>query len=87
LRESTEEADAMTVTAIKLTGDEVRRLNDLATRRGETVEKLTRLAVVDFLDRHESDDWRTVLLAASGLWADRTDLPDFQELRAEVDRR
>ncbi|MGC1276248.1 MAG: hypothetical protein WBC44_21295 [Planctomycetaceae bacterium] len=80
-------AETMILTAIELTDDEARRLNELATRRGESFEQLTRRAVVDFLDRNEPDDWRAAIHAASGIWADRTDLPDFQALRAEFDRR
>ena len=74
------------VTQVRLTEDEAYRLDELAMRLGRTSEDLVREAVADLLSRSEREDRLTRMRAARGLWADRDDLPDLRELRAEWDR-
>jgi hypothetical protein len=31
-------------------------------------------------------DWKAALMQAAGIWEDRTDLPDFEEIRRSMDR-
>lgn len=37
-------------------------------------------------ERKKTTDWREALKRVEGMWKDRDDLPDFQELRREWDR-
>ena len=76
-------------TQIYLTPRECKALGILAGRTGRTRSDLIREAVDRFLAERgvESLADRTELLRqARGVWADRTDLPDFAALRREWDR-
>jgi hypothetical protein len=33
-----------------------------------------------------TDDWKSALLQAAGMWKDRDDLPDFDEIRRSMNR-
>ncbi len=80
----------MTITQVRLTEDEARRLGELAAQSGETAEALARRAVTDFLASHEPRDWRVGLRAACGIWAERTATdrrPIVRSVSANVKRR
>jgi predicted DNA-binding protein len=76
-------------TQIYLTPQERKALGTLAARTGRTQSDLIREALDRFLEESGADELsdRTALLRhGRGLWANRTDLPDFAALRREWDR-
>jgi hypothetical protein len=85
----------MSVIKIKLNEQNSRRADELARRTGKTPETLVNEAFERFANvaTHESEEererflaWREALLGIEGMWKDRDDLPDFQELRKSWDR-
>ncbi len=73
-------------TRIYLTERQRRELADMATATGKKQSELIREAV-DRLIEKESRAWReAVLQKTAGIWKDRTDLPDFDEIRSDWDR-
>jgi hypothetical protein len=82
-------ASAMHRTQIYLTPRERKALGTLAARTGRTRSDLIREALDRFLEENGADalsDRRALLHHGRGLWADRTDLPDFAAVRREWDR-
>lgn len=76
-------------TQIYLTPRERKALGTLAARTGRTRSDLIREALDRFLEERGADalsDRTALLHQGKGLWADRTDLPDFVALRREWDR-
>ena len=71
---------------IYLTLEQSRELKKLAMRSGKRQSELIREAVDALLAAAEKPGWKSDLMAAAGLWADRDDLPDFTRLRTEMDR-
>ena len=83
---------------VTLTDDNTAKLSDLARLTGKTPEMLANEAVEKFSasatqslqdDADEAEKfqrWRAALLQVAGMWADRDDLPDFDELRKSWDR-
>jgi hypothetical protein len=76
----------MATAHIHLTDQETEALREIAQRTGKTEEELLRQAVESILAGFQHDQQLTLLRAGRGLWKDRTDLPDFASLRAEIDR-
>lgn len=73
-------------TQIYLTERQRRELADMARTTGRKQSELIREAV-DRLIEQEGRSWREeVLRRTAGLWKDRTDLPEFNEIRSEWDR-
>jgi hypothetical protein len=76
----------MTIAQITLTDAAAQALSELAQQSGKTRDDLLREAVEQFLTRHRTADRLPLLRQGRGLWKDRTDLPSWQDLRAEMDR-
>jgi hypothetical protein len=78
----------MATAQIELSPAQIAGLAELARETGKSQEDLLRDAVNSFLEEAGFDtiDWRAALRAGEGLWEHRTDLPDFDQLRAELDR-
>jgi predicted transcriptional regulator len=73
-------------TQIYLTAEEKRSLNELAERNGQSQSQLIREAIDAYLVEQTTKSKTEILEAAAGLWRDRTDLPDFEEVRSSLDR-
>lgn len=75
-------------TQVYLTETEREKLGILAQETGQHQSALIREAIDLFIENklRLKKDRKATLNAAAGLWADRDDLPNFQELRKEFDR-
>jgi hypothetical protein len=78
----------MNETQIILTGSEGELLHALARQSGKTEGEVVREALGLFQERLTAtgQDRLALLRQAKGIWKDRVDLPDFVELRKELDR-
>ena len=77
----------MSSTPLLLDPAEEAALRKLAQQTGKTEAELVREAVVQFLRQPALAAWQQAVQATQGMWRDRPDLPDFQQLRAEGDRQ
>ena len=77
---------------IELTDRQLMALEALARERRTTPEEIAGEAVRGLTAEVEADEhqrfllWREALLGIEGMWADRTDLPDFDDVRRSLDR-
>ncbi|MCE5319257.1 MAG: ribbon-helix-helix domain-containing protein [Parachlamydia sp.] len=76
-------------TQIYLTENERKKLSILCGELGMHQSAIIREAIDQYIERKliEKQNKRDALQAASGLWANRKDLPDFSSLRKEFDRQ
>ena len=74
-------------TQIYLSEAERQGLQAMALRSGRSQSALIREAIDAFLQQQQQPQGRLGRLRqARGLWAERTDLPDWSALRGELDR-
>lgn len=73
-------------TQIYLSETEHQGLQALSLHRGCSQSSLIRQAIDAFLEQHKPQDRLALLRQGRGLWAARTDLPDWIALRGELDR-
>ncbi len=73
-------------TQIYLSEAERQGLQALALRSGRSQSALIREAIDAFLQQQQPQGRLARLHQARGLWAERTDLPDWSALRGELDR-
>jgi hypothetical protein len=77
---------------IQFTPENSRKLDALSRETGKTHEQLTNDAVHQLEtspSRDEAiafDQWRDAMLKVEGMWRDRKDLPDFEDVRRSMDR-
>jgi hypothetical protein len=84
----------MSTIQIELTDEQREAIEAVARQRQTTPEQVATEAVARLAEdsRAEADEhqkfllWREALLGIQGMWKDRTDLPDFAELRRSWDR-
>jgi predicted DNA-binding protein len=74
-------------TQVYLTKEERGSLNIIAKQTGHTQSQLVREAIDRFVSQFQYDNRAAILRKAKGLWAKRTDLPNFEKLRKELDRQ
>jgi Arc/MetJ-type ribon-helix-helix transcriptional regulator len=72
---------------VYLTEEQNRMLARLAQQSGRSQSALIREAIERLAPEQEREARAAVLQAVGGLWSDREDLPDWDALRAESDRR
>ena len=77
----------MVRTQIYLTERQRDELAALAKTSGKKQSELIREAVNRLIDEVGRDRREVVLQRAAGMWRDRADLPDFEALRTEWDRK
>lgn len=73
-------------TQIYLTEEEQLALDKLSEQKGTSKSALIREAVDEYLAQHSEEHRREVFERVAGMWKDRDDLPDFEEIRKEGDR-
>ena len=76
----------MVRTQIYLTEEQRNELIAMSRRQGKRQSQLIREAVDRFIESSSSQRRREALNAAAGLWKNRSDLPDFEAVRAGWDR-
>ncbi len=78
----------MTTATIELSEAEMTAIEEIARSAGKTREEVLHDAVNRMLEDAGVDtlDWRALLQAGEGIWEHRTDLPDFEQVRREMDR-
>ena len=76
----------MVRTQIYLTERQRDELAAIAKTVGKKQSELIREAVDRLIDQAGRSRREAVLREAAGIWKDRTDLPDFEAMRAEWDR-
>ena len=73
-------------TQIYITDEERRELQRLSERLGRSQSQLIREAIDLYVARKKAESGEDALERGFGLWAGRTDLPDFVAVRSELDR-
>lgn len=71
---------------IYLTDLQHETLASMSKKLGKKKNDLIREAVDRFIEQASDSRREIVLKEAAGIWKDRTDLPDFREMRNEWDR-
>ncbi|MBC8479496.1 MAG: ribbon-helix-helix domain-containing protein [FCB group bacterium] len=73
-------------TQIYLTDRQRAELSAISKALGKKQSELIRDAVDQLIDQSGDKRRKIVLQEAAGIWKDRTDLPDYAEMRTEWDR-
>ncbi len=74
-------------TQIYLTDRQRAELSAISKILGKKQSELIREAVDHLIDQAGDKRRKIVLQEVAGIWKDRTDLPDFVEMRTEWDRQ
>ena len=75
----------MVTAHIDLSDDQNRALEVVARQSGKTREQVIQDAIERLLEQ-DQERRRRCMNQAFGMWKERTDLPDFEAIRAEADR-
>ncbi|RJX28607.1 MAG: ribbon-helix-helix protein, CopG family [Desulfurivibrio sp.] len=76
----------MVRTQIYLTENQRKELTTIAKSLGKKQSELIRDAIDRLIEQAGRGHREFVLRKVAGIWKDRTDLPDFDSIRAEWDR-
>jgi hypothetical protein len=82
----------MSVLQVTLSETNSRRVNELSRTTGKTPEQLVNDALAQFASETEAEEqqkfqeWRQAMLRVAGIWSERDDLPDFDDIRRSMDR-
>ena len=76
----------MVRTQIYLTESQRDELAAIARRGDRKQSELIREAIDDFIKRRSRQRRQTILRESAGIWRDRSDLPDYEAIRAGWDR-
>ncbi len=64
-----------------------RLIRTIAHQSGKKTSEIIREAVDRYLALYQTNDYLSRLQSAKGMWKDRDDLPDIENLRREWDKR
>ena len=73
-------------TQIYITEEEEKTLTKLSKSTGKTKSELIRSAIDQYLEVENTLDWKNKIMESAGLWENRTDIPDFENIRTSLDR-
>ena len=73
-------------TQIYLTTNERKALRALGRRLGRSQSAIIRDAVDRHIDRYQEGNRLDLLRSGRAIWAKRRDLPEFEQVRGELDR-
>ena len=76
----------MTTAQVSLTEKEEQAIAALSLSQGMSIDEILHTALEQFLSCHEPEFRRASLQQACGLWRDRSDVPDPEQLRKEWER-
>jgi hypothetical protein len=76
----------MAIEHITLTEEQRTALHAIAQQSGKSEHELVQEAVEQLIRQFRQTHRQALLQQACGMWRDRTDLPDFEALRSELDR-
>ena len=76
----------MVRTRIYLTEHQRAELAAIARRGNRKQSELIREAIDNFIEQRPRHRRETILRESAGIWRDRSDLPDYEAIRAEWDR-
>lgn len=79
----------MPQTTVNLSPENSQKLEVFASRTGKSQDDLVNEAVEQLelpASTSPIDDWKAAIMQAAGMWKDRDDLPDFEEIRRSWDR-
>jgi hypothetical protein len=76
----------MSETSISLTAAECELLHSMSLQTGKTENELLHEALDLLKTRANSENRRSLLQKARGIWKDREDLPALSELRNDMNR-
>lgn len=76
----------MVRTQIYLTEEERTALSALSVQFGKKQSELIREAVDNLIATHSKSTRQKILDRVAGMWKNRDDLPDFEQLRKDWDR-
>jgi hypothetical protein len=80
------------VRQIQLTESNSQKVEELSRQTGKTPEQVVNEAVEHLPPTREETEqekflkWREAAMRVAGIWADRDDLPDFEDIRRSMDR-
>lgn len=76
----------MNRTQIYISREEQRRLKRLSKLTGKSRSALIRDAIDRYLRDESDSDWKGRIMSVAGMWKSRKDLPNFDAVRASLDR-
>lgn len=82
----------MSVLQVTLSETNSQKVDELSRATGKTPEQLVNEALAQFASETEAEEqrkfheWREAMLRVAGIWAQRDDLPDFDDIRRSMDR-
>jgi len=76
----------MVRTQIYITEEEQKELRLIAQKTGARQSEIIRQAIDHFIAQYQYRNRKQLLRQAKGIWKNRGDLPNFEQLRGEWDR-
>jgi len=81
-----QEGAVMIRTQVYLNKNEKLALEKISRKTGMSQSALIRLAIDELIGKHQPQNRLLSLQQARGMWESRNDLPNFAQLRREMDR-
>ncbi|MDZ7806229.1 MAG: CopG family transcriptional regulator [Gracilimonas sp.] len=74
-------------TQIYLTEEEKKAIEKLSDERGTTQSNIIREAIDEYVAKEKTKSKRKSIMDFAGIWKDKKDIPDIDELRDEWEER